>query len=104
MTATIRTLWPAIAILVMSIGPAYVAAADAADADAPVPQQDYHSPLADYQRWQYQPPGDWRAANDKVAEIGGWQAYATEVWEASQQQKSESEAPAPADAGHHGHH
>lgn len=100
MKAATRTLWPA--IMLMSMVPAVVVAADPADAAAPVADQEYHSPLADYQRWEYQPPGDWRAANDKVAEIGGWQAYATEVWEASQQAEPESEAPA--DAGHHGHH
>ncbi|TVP89053.1 MAG: hypothetical protein EA348_09220 [Pseudomonadaceae bacterium] len=100
MKAAVRTFWPA--IMLMSMVPVHGMAADPADASAPVADQEYHSPLAGYQRWQYQPPGDWRAANDKVAEIGGWQAYAAEVWEASQQ--SASEADAAEDAGHHGNH
>ncbi|SDT87977.1 hypothetical protein [Halopseudomonas salegens] len=100
MKTAIRTVWPA--IMLMSTLPAIVLAADPADATAPVAGQEYHSPLADYQRWQYPSPGDWRAANDRVAEIGGWQAYAAEVWEASQQADAADDAPEPAD--HHGHH
>ncbi len=100
MQAAIRNVWSF--IVLMSMVPAVVVAADPADAAVPVADQEYHSPLANYQRWEYQAPGDWRAANDRVAEIGGWQAYAAEVWEASQQADAADDEPDTAD--HHGHH
>jgi hypothetical protein len=39
----------------------------------------YVSPLADYQRFIDEKVLPWKAANDKVAEIGGWRAYAKEA-------------------------
>lgn len=39
----------------------------------------YVSPLADYQRFVDEKVLPWKAANDKVAEIGGWRAYAKEA-------------------------
>jgi hypothetical protein len=74
-------------------------------ADVAVPQTLYSSPLAGYQRHSPQPPqtpGNWREANDTVARIGGWQAYAAEVWEASQNGDGDQpaeESPRP----HHNH-
>ncbi len=71
-------------------------------ADVAVPETQYSSPLVDYQRHSPQTPGNWREANDTVARIGGWQAYATEVWEASQDggdDKAAEESPHQ----HHNH-
>lgn len=46
-------------------------AAQAADAAAA-------SPFAHYQRWRDEPLQDWRKANDRVGEIGGWRTYLRE--------------------------
>jgi hypothetical protein len=39
----------------------------------------YTSPIADYQKFSDEKVLPWKAANDKVAEIGGWRAYAKEA-------------------------
>jgi hypothetical protein len=39
----------------------------------------YSSPIADYQKFVEEKVLPWKAANDKVAEIGGWRAYAKEA-------------------------
>ena len=39
----------------------------------------YTSPIADYQKFADEKILPWKAANDKVAEIGGWRAYAKEA-------------------------
>jgi hypothetical protein len=39
----------------------------------------YTSPIADYQKFADEKVLPWKAANDKVAEIGGWRAYAKEA-------------------------
>jgi hypothetical protein len=71
-------------------------------ADVAVPVTSYSSPLADYQRHSPQTPGNWREANDTVGRIGGWQAYAAEVWEASRSSEGEhSEEEIP--PRHHDH-
>lgn len=67
----------------------------------------YESPLANYRRFTPQSPGSWREANDTVGRIGGWQAYAAEVWEASQAQDDAADAGNAAtadDANPHQHH
>lgn len=38
----------------------------------------YRSAFADYRPFAEQPLTPWRQANDAVAQIGGWQAYARE--------------------------
>jgi hypothetical protein len=39
----------------------------------------YTSPIADYQKFTDEKVLPWKAANDKVGEIGGWRAYAKEA-------------------------
>ena len=39
----------------------------------------YTSPIADYQPFVDEKVSSWRAANDKVGQIGGWRAYAKEA-------------------------
>ena len=39
----------------------------------------YTSPIADYQKFTDEKVLPWKEANDKVAEIGGWRAYAKEA-------------------------
>lgn len=39
----------------------------------------YNSPIADYQKFVDEKVLPWKAANDKVGDIGGWRAYAKEA-------------------------
>ncbi len=39
----------------------------------------YTSPVADYQSFVDEKITSWKAANDKVGQIGGWRAYAKEA-------------------------
>lgn len=55
------------------------------------------APFNTYRAWRDEPLADWRAANRRVDEIGGWRTYLRES------------QPAGDDAGqdahsHHGHH
>jgi hypothetical protein len=62
-----------------------------------VPPLSYESSLQGYRGFEPQPPGNWREANDNVGRIGGWQAYAAEVWEAGQSQDGGEDADVGAD-------
>lgn len=72
--------------------------------DIPTASESYQSPLSGYRGFQPQRPGDWRAANDTVAKIGGWQAYAAEVWEANRTPPADSDAERDPESGPHHHH
>lgn len=75
-------------------------------ASVSVPSMVYQSPLQSYRRFAPQAPQDWREANATVGRIGGWQAYAAEVWEASQSEgdPAEDETDNPIDVNPHQHH
>lgn len=60
------------------------------DALAPVPALRYQPAFAGYKGVLDQPVGNWIAANDRTAQIGGWRAYA--------KQASEPEAALPGTA------
>lgn len=49
----------------------------------------YQSATSDYRLYDDNPPGDWRAANERVGEIGGWRTYAKEAYEASKRKSQE---------------
>jgi hypothetical protein len=49
----------------------------------------YKSPIEDYKAFVDEKVTSWKAANDKVGQIGGWRAYAKEA-----QQPDNSPAPA----------
>ena len=53
----------------------------------------YLSPIADYQPFVDEKVTSWKAANDKVGQIGGWRAYAKE---AQQPENTPSLMPAAA--------
>ena len=62
-----------------------------------------------YRRFSDEPVADWRATNDRVGRIGGWQAYAREAAAAAQAASAAASRPAPAasaapDGGHDTHH
>lgn len=65
---------------------------DPLDPRAEVPRADYQSPFTAYRRQGEPVVGSWRAANDEVARIGGWRAYAREA------SRPEPAAPAAAAA------
>lgn len=48
----------------------------------PMPADTVTAPsLGKYQNWRDEPPQDWREANDRVGEIGGWLTYIREAQE-----------------------
>ena len=53
----------------------------------------YASPIADYQPYVDEKIVSWKAANDKVEQIGGWRAYAKE---AQRPESSPDNTPIPA--------
>jgi hypothetical protein len=67
----------------------------------------YESAFADYRRFNDQSVGDWRASNDLVLRIGGWQAYARESQDGtkpappSPRDTTTSQSPDPAHDAHH---
>jgi len=61
----------------------------------------YRSPLEGYRPYAHQPIEPWRAANDRVRDIGGWKAYAREAQEP--QSAPGRGGAAPADQGHGAH-
>ena len=79
-------------------------ASGAAAFAAPVAR--YESAFAGYRRLGDQAVNDWRASNDVVGRIGGWQAYARESQQATKAlstdpDKSDTVSPA---SGHDAHH
>lgn len=48
-------------------------------AEPATPGQAVSVPFEAYQRWRDEPLVDWRTANDRVGEIGGWRTYLREA-------------------------
>ena len=53
-------------------------------------------PFGHYQRWRDEPLQDWRKANARVGEIGGWRTYLRESQQAG-------DGPAQNGSDHHAH-
>lgn len=70
----------------------WVPTAQAAEAGSPEPA--VFAPFERYQGWRDEPLQDWREANDRVGEIGGWRTYLRES----------QEAGGEAASGKHGQH
>ena len=70
--------------------------APAADADAAPPA--YRSAFEGYQRYTEEKPVNWKEANDSVARIGGWRAYAKEASQSSPPAASTESDPGSAPA------
>ena len=62
---------------------------------APKASAAFRSELEGYQPYSEEKTGDWKGANDSVARIGGWRAYAKEAQ--SSQPPTPSAKPAPSD-------
>jgi len=54
----------------------WVPAAHAAEAEPP--DAAASASFKQYQGWRDEPPQDWRQANERVGEIGGWRTYLRE--------------------------
>ena len=83
-------------------------------AKAAVPVLNYQSPFRDYRLFGDAKPIAWKDANDEVARIGGWRAYAKEATETPSAPPTAPVDKAPATAskpsvpdkphsGHQGH-
>ncbi len=95
--STLRWLMPATLCALASAAtaqpsPPAAPRADPLDARAAVPAPAYDSALSRYRRTGEPKPIPWRDANDSVARIGGWRAYAREA----QQPEASPSAPASA--------
>lgn len=77
-----------------SVWLAALPAAQAAEVPASPPA--VSNPFAHYRAWREDAPQDWRKANERVGEIGGWRTYLRE----SQQT---GEAPDQTGEAHHAH-
>lgn len=76
---------------------------DPADPRAQVPAVVHRSPFTDYRPFRTKDPASWKAVNDEVARIGGWKAYAREVYESQQKASAKDEAVPAAAPRHDGH-
>ncbi len=68
--------------------------------DVGVPEQAAPAPFKQYQGWRDAPLDDWREANDRVGEIGGWRTYLRESQQADDGGMDRSGSP----SGRHMHH
>jgi hypothetical protein len=62
-------------LMALSIG----LALPAVHAVEPAPEQAPPTPFERYQAWRDAPLDDWRQANERVGEIGGWRTYLREA-------------------------
>lgn len=92
-----------LALPALGEAPAGATPRNPADPAAPTPPATYLSPFANYRPFAHDGPAPWRGVNDEVARIGGWKAYAREVYEAQQKAPAKDEA-VPAAAPRHGGH
>lgn len=72
--------------------------ADPLDARAQVPPVRYESAFAQFRRLGNDRPVAWREANDAVARIGGWRAYAREAQQPDPAAADKPATPAQAPA------
>jgi hypothetical protein len=77
---------------------AWVAGASVARAAEVAPGQAVSVPIMQYQRWRDEPLQDWRQANERVGEIGGWRTYLRESQPSGDGPDSGQDQP-----GRHGH-
>lgn len=83
--------------------PTGAASASPTDPGAGTAPVTYASPFAGYRPFAHESPAPWRGVNDEVGRIGGWKAYAREVFEAQKSQAAPGKdaarpaSPAPGD-------
>ena len=113
-----RMLYPlpiALACVGVQAQPLKVADRLAGVPEAPAPQTSapgndlvYRSALTGYRAYQDESVEKWPEANERVRQIGGWQAYGRESREAlrapSPQSQRPASPPSPSTSGHDAHH
>lgn len=77
---------------------AWMAWMPAQAAAAAAPEQAVSTPFKQYQGWRDEPLQDWRQANERVGEIGGWRTYLRES-----QQGGDGPDSGQSQPGRHGH-
>jgi hypothetical protein len=88
-----RLLW-----LALPLACSWMVAGTATAAETAPSRQAVSDPFRHYQGWRDEPLQDWRAANARVGEIGGWRAYLRE----SQQDGDGADEGSRGHPGHHG--
>ena len=89
--------WLAAALVTPSIALAQIPEADTAKVDY---QLSYRSALSGFDAYKEQSVQPWKAANDKVGEIGGWRTYAKEMHQTAP--ATGQEQPVQGHDAHHG--
>lgn len=92
-------LLPAMLIWICGSAAAQTSRPGPEDPRASVPLLHYQSPLAGYRAHADQDVGAWRAANERVGQVGGWKAYAREA-----AQSAPADAATAATSGDHAQH
>ena len=92
----ISTPWLAAALIAPSLALAQMPEGESAKVDY---QLSYRSALSGYEAYKEQSVQPWKAANDKVGEIGGWRTYAKEMRQAAPTTGQDQPAQ-----GHDAHH
>jgi len=102
-TAVVTAGFCAIASPALGEAPAGTMHRNPGDPAAATPPAAYVSPFAGYRPFAHGSPAPWRGVNDEVGRIGGWKAYAREVFDAQQsapaQAGGSARTPSPATAG-----
>ena len=93
----ISTPWLAAALIAPSLALAQMPEGESAKVDY---QLSYRSALSGYEAYKEQSVQPWKAANDKVGEIGGWRAYAKEMRQPAP--AADQGQPAQGHDAHHG--
>ncbi|MBL7091612.1 hypothetical protein [Acidovorax sp.] len=93
----ISTPWLAAALIAPSLALAQMPEGESAKVDY---QLSYRSALSGYEAYKEQSVQPWKAANDKVGEIGGWRTYAKEMRQTAP--TTGQDQPAQGHDAHHG--
>ena len=91
------TPWLAAALVAPSLALAQMPEGEPAKVDY---QLSYRSALSGFDAYKEQSVQPWKAANDKVGEIGGWRAYAKEMRQPAP--AADQGQPAQGHDAHHG--
>ena len=93
----ISTPWLAAALIAPSLALAQMPEGESAKVDYKL---SYSSSLSGYDTYKEQAVQPWKAANDKVGEIGGWRTYAKEIRQTAP--TTGQDQPAQGHDAHHG--
>ena len=93
----ISTPWLAASLIAPSLALAQMPEGESAKVDY---QLSYRSALSGFDAYKEQSVQPWKAANDKVGEIGGWRTYAKEMHQTAP--TTGQDQPAQGHDAHHG--